>query len=134
MKTANVVVDCSTGRVTLIDFDLAVRGLHWLEGFAGTNGWTAPEVRHIARYNPIHADVWSAGKVLHTIAQKCPESADREFLLELSDGMMAMDPNRRPSMKTVIRSFERFLESRANSALSCAAGSGPESRLRVRPM
>ena len=120
LKTANVVVDRNTGRVTLIDFDLAVRGLDWLAGFSGTHGWTAPEVGRVPRYNPMKADVWSAGKVLHTAALKYPESADRAFLLELSDGMMAMDPNKRPSMKTVVESFDRYVESHAESAFPSA--------------
>ena len=113
LKTRNVVVDPDTGRVTLIDFDLAVRGQDWLDGFTGTNGWAAPEVGHVARYNAPKADVWSAGKVLHTVASNCPESADRAFLLELSDGMMAVDPNARPSMKTVVHSLDRYVNSHA---------------------
>ena len=129
LKTANVVMDRDTGRVTLIDFDLAVRGLDWLDGFTGTNGWTAPEVGEVARYNPMKADVWSAGKVLRTTAWKCPESADRAFLLELSDRMMAKDPNARPSMKTVVESFDRYVESRAESVFPSATTLALESNL-----
>ena len=129
LKTANVVVDRDTGRVTLIDFDLAVRGLDWLDGFTGTNGWTAPEVGEVARYNPMKADVWSAGKVLRTTAWKCPEAADRQFLLELSDSMMAKDPNARPSMKTVVESFDRYVESHAESVLPSPTTLALESHL-----
>ena len=122
LKTANVVVDHDTGRVTLIDFDLAVRGQNWLDGFTGTNGWTAPEVGNVARYDPMRADVWSAGIVLHSMATSCPESADRQFLLNLSKRMMTEDPSMRPSMKNVVQDFDRYFKNLAGStSLSTAA-------------
>ena len=65
----------------------------------------------------------------HTTAWKCPESADRQFLLELSDGMMAMDPNRRPSMKTVVESLDRYVEGHAESVFPSATTLALESHL-----
>ena len=129
LKTKNVVVDCDTGHVTLIDFDLAVRGLDWLNGFTGTSGWTAPKVGHVARYDPIKADVWSAGKVLHTVTWKCPESVDHQFLLELGDSMMAMNPNSRPSMKKVVKAFDRYVKSHAGLVFPSATTLTLESHL-----
>ena len=110
LKPANLVVNQVTGSATLIDFDLAVRGLDWLDGFTGTNGWTAPEVGQVPRYNPMQADVWSAGKVLRTLALDHPLSNDREFLLGLGEDMMANDSIARPSMKDVIERFDRYIE------------------------
>ena len=121
LKTSNVVVDRSTGRVTLIDFDLAVRGLATLDGFSGTDGWTAPEVGVVARYNPIQADVWSAGKVLRTVAWKCFGSPDRQFLLDLSGKMMVMDPTARPSMRDVVEHFDRYVESHGSEFSTATA-------------
>ena len=120
LKTSNVVVDRDTGRITLIDFDLAARGIDWLGGFSGTEGWTAPKVGNAPRYNAMRADVWAAGKVLYTIAVACPESGDRQFLIPLSEGMMATDPNMRPSMMQVVEKFKRYVKGRAESVLPAA--------------
>ena len=124
-----MLVDRVTGRVTLIDFDLAVRDQTWLDGFSGTDGWAAPEVGKVARYNAMQADVWSAGKVLHTTASSCPESADRQFVLELSSAMMAKDPSSRPSMKNVVERFDVYVESHARSELPSAPILAPELHL-----
>ena len=113
IKPSNVVVDCKMGRVTLIDFDLAVRGIRWMDGFSGTEGWSAPEVGGTTGYDPFRADVWSAGKVLDEICSNCPESTDREFLLRLSDKMLDTDPTARPSIKNVVRDLDRYLDRRA---------------------
>ena len=107
LKTSNVVVDLDTGHLTLIDFDLAVRGVDWLDGFTGTDGWTAPEVGNVARYDPKQADVWSTGKVLAVFCDQYPESADRKFLLEISEQLMVTDPEARPKMKHVVDAVER---------------------------
>ena len=115
LKTANVVVDHDTGHVTLIDFDLAVRGVDSLDGFAGTVEWTAPEVGNVTRYDPMGADVWSAGKVLHSVVSSGPKSADRQFLLDLAKGMMTEDPSTRPSMQNVVQDFDRHYECHTGS-------------------
>ena len=117
LKTANVVVDHDTGHVTLIDFDLAVRGVDSLDDFAGTVGWTAPEVGNVTRYDPIRADVWAAGKVLHSVVSSSPKSADRQFLLDLAKCMMTKDPRKRPRMKNVVQNFDRYYENHAG--LTC---------------
>ena len=109
LKPSNVVVDPDTGRVTLIDFDLAVRGCDWLAGYSGTATWTAPEVGNVNRYDPFRADIWAAGKVLEAILKDCPDSADCDFLLRLSMAMMATDPNSRPSMEDVVMDFGRYV-------------------------
>ena len=56
LKTSNVVID-EQGYVTIIDFDLAVRDVASLDGFTGTDGWTAPEVGRGPKYDPMLADV-----------------------------------------------------------------------------
>ena len=101
--------------MTIIDFDLAVRGMDTLDGFTGTDGWTAPEVGKAQRYNPMLADIWSAGKVISSLCWLYVGSEDREFLLDLSKTMMATHPNKRPSMKSVVDSVDRYAETSASN-------------------
>ena len=114
LKPGNVIVDRDTGRMTLIDFDLSVHGLDALDGFTGTDGWTAPEVGEAPSYDPFKADVWSAGKVLREMCSTCPDSAERKFLRDLSKKMSVDDPKARPSMKDVVRDLDGYLEGRVS--------------------
>ena len=120
IKPSHVVVDLSTGHLTLIDFDVAVRGHDWLENYRGTDDWTAPEIGNVDRYDPLCADVWATGKVLDAICENCGESVDRDFLLGLSKVMMAPEPEARPSMKRVVEMFERYAEGHGGLKLSSA--------------
>ena len=85
LKPENVVVDLDMRQLFIIDYDLAIfaNGRDVMEdGFVGTDGCTAPEVRDKVYYSPIAADLWATGSVL-------------EFLLSRSD-----DPNS-PKLKPI---------------------------------
>ena len=70
LKPDNIVVNTSTNQLFIIDFGVSVQvsGLEsWIKGYRGTEGWAAPEleVNSDREYQPIRADLWSAGvKVL----------------------------------------------------------------------
>jgi hypothetical protein len=41
-----------------------------VDGQCGTKGWMAPEIEEMLMYNPIKADRWSTGKILHYLLVK----------------------------------------------------------------
>ena len=116
LKTSNVVID-GKGYVTIIDFDLAVRDVDSLDGFTGTDGWTAPEVGKGPKYSPMLADVWSAGKVIYSVCWFHAKSEDYKFLLNLTKTMMDKIPDKRPSMKDVVESLDKYLQTRSSDTL-----------------
>ena len=116
LKAPNVVID-EKGYVTIIDFDLAVRDVDSLDGFTGTDGWTAPEVGKVPKYSPMLADVWSAGKVIYSVCWFRAKSEDHKFLLNLTKTMMDNIPEKRPSMKDVFESLNTYLETRSSDTL-----------------
>ncbi|KAI5119409.1 hypothetical protein M0805_004896 [Coniferiporia weirii] len=118
LKPSNIVVDKTTGRVSIIDFNLGVLRVDQLDGrFIGTKGWTAPEVGGGEPYNPMWADVWAAGNVVSELCAECPEASGREFLVGLSKNMMSSDPKKRPSMKDTVKCIKGYVES--TNCVSC---------------
>ncbi|KAI5117301.1 hypothetical protein M0805_008565 [Coniferiporia weirii] len=90
LKPSNIIVDKTTGRVSIIDFNLGVLRVDRLDGrFIGTKGWTAPEVGVLSR----------------TI-----RSSHREFLKGLSKNLMSSDPKKRPSMKDAVKCIKNYIE------------------------
>ncbi|KAG8941311.1 hypothetical protein FRC03_004658 [Tulasnella sp. 419] len=78
IKPDNLIVDLETPfqssspHLFVIDFDIAIwhRAQDQLcTGFRGTEGWTAPEVRKSAQWNPRAAEVWAVGKTLKFMAK-----------------------------------------------------------------
>lgn len=108
LKPSNVLVDESTGLVTIIDFDLAIQGPKLVEGFTGTDGWTAPEVGGAGRYDPIKADLWAAGKVVRTLCETCPLTVSCKLLLDLCHSLMDPVPAKRPAMQKVLDTLDRY--------------------------
>jgi len=105
LKPANIIVDSTTGRLSIIDYSVSevVRGPdHMFTGFAGTYGHTAPEVGHES-YSPIRADLWSCGNVLRKLADRCQQSPQRDFLVEICDRLLNENPLERPSMSQAAR-------------------------------
>ena len=129
LKPSNVRVDESSDLVSIIDFDLATRGLKEVQGFAGTDGWTAPEVDGATPYDPFQADLWAAGKIGRMLCEMCPPgpAVYRKLLLDLCNRLMDPVPAKRPAMRKVVNTLERYME--FAQALSTATGVAPESGL-----
>jgi len=72
LKPDNILVRMTKPlRLFIIDFSVSLRvetSEAWTAGYRGTTGWAAPEVED-NQYQPIQADLWSAGQVLKWIAQ-----------------------------------------------------------------
>ncbi|KIJ58946.1 hypothetical protein HYDPIDRAFT_50427, partial [Hydnomerulius pinastri MD-312] len=68
IKPRNVLIPVHGGRLSIIDFSIAVfvqSPQTKFRGIVGTEGYIAPEVATPnARYDPIRADLWSCGKTL----------------------------------------------------------------------
>ena len=61
IKPENIIVDSSTGRLSIIDYSVSQRVSgpdEMFAGFSGTLGHVAPKVGH-EPYSPIRADLWS---------------------------------------------------------------------------
>jgi serine/threonine protein kinase len=105
LKPENIIVDSSTGQLSIIDYSVSQRvsGTNeMLAGFAGTPGHVAPEVDD-KPYSPIQADLWSCGNVLHNLGYHCRQSSQRDFLVRVCDHLMSKNPLERPSMSEVAR-------------------------------
>jgi len=105
LKPANVLVPSSNGRLTIVDFGTSVRlgnKTQLLQGYAGTEGYIAPEVGKTT-YSPIRADLWSVGKVVKELCMLCRPSTSRDWLLVLSEQQLLNDdPSKRPMMSEVL--------------------------------
>lgn len=104
LKPQNVLVNEASGRLWIIDFSISeiVESVDVVyEGFAGTKGHAAPEVSP-GLYSPIRADIWSCGKVIQELCERCGPSMDRDFLLRVSEKLMVEDPQERPELSAVV--------------------------------
>ena len=68
LRLDNIVIT-ATMQLKIIDCGVSVRVSNlesWIEGYRGTEGWAASELENDpdAKYQPIRADLWSAGRVL----------------------------------------------------------------------
>jgi len=73
LKPDNILVTITTSpiRLHINDYSVSLQvdtEESWVEGYRGTKGWVAPEVQD-KQYQPIRADLWSAGQVLQFIAR-----------------------------------------------------------------
>ena len=88
----------SPQQLLIIDFDVSVRvpdQESWIEGYRGTEGWAAPELGDRddpnTKYQPIRADLWSAGAMLRHFPG--PQRRDIDHLLEsLADELQNPNP------------------------------------------
>jgi len=109
LKPGNIVVG-ARNRLRLIDFGVSVR-VPLLEsrikGYQGTKGWVAPEVEQNpdAGYEPIRADLWSAGQVIRHLAKHQP--AHRSEFELLADLLQNSEPQRRPLLSTISHTLFR---------------------------
>ena len=106
IKPDNLLVDVnrSSHHLRVADFSLSV----WvngeddtIEGYAGTPGWTAPEIGDengpIQKYSPILADRWSCGKMLEYFGRLGPGFKEPS-LERLSQALLNNDPAKRPRL------------------------------------
>jgi serine/threonine protein kinase len=111
LKPANILVPSTYGRLTIVDFGLSVRLRNKTElllGYAGTEGYIAPEVGK-TRFSPIRADLWSVGKVVMELCMLCRPSTSRDWLLVLSEQQLLNDdPSKRPMMSEVLERMLNF--------------------------
>jgi Protein kinase domain len=99
LKPENIIVDSSTGRLSIIDYSVSQRVSgpdEMFAGFAGTLGHVAPEVGQ-EPYSPIRADLWSCGNVLHILSNRCQQ------VIRICNRLMSKNPLERPSMSEVVR-------------------------------
>lgn len=100
LKPENILVTAtSPPRLLIIDFDVSVRVPDqdsWIEGYRGTEGWMAPELNDSnTRYQPIRADLWSAGRMLRYFAGRQRAGTNYRFK-SLADELMRRNPLERP--------------------------------------
>ena len=84
----------------------------WVEGYRGTKGWAAPEVQD-KQYQPIRADLWSAGQVLQYIAHcqhadtPSPSSSPSPFKYKsLAKKLLRRNPLERPLLSNIVLNHE----------------------------
>ncbi|KAG1831980.1 hypothetical protein F4604DRAFT_1946265 [Suillus subluteus] len=111
LKPNNILIPVNGGRLTVIDFNrsLRVKGVeHRFRGVVGTPEYIAPEVAAgNGFYSAIRADLWSCGKTLEALCDKCRPSTNRDTLLEISWQLMDEDPKKRPMMTEVLERLAR---------------------------
>ena len=97
LKPDNIVITTAQ-RLLIIDFGVSVqvpKQEWWIEGYRGTEGWVAPEIEEPnPKYQPIRADLWSAGQMLRYFDDQCPDIHYR--LKYLADELLDRDPLHRP--------------------------------------
>ncbi|KAG2134466.1 hypothetical protein DEU56DRAFT_809215, partial [Suillus clintonianus] len=111
LKPNNILISVNGGRLTVIDFNrsLRVKGIeHRFRGVVGTPEYIAPEVAAgNGPWSAIRADLWSCGKTLEELCDKCRPSTDRDTLLEISSQLMDEDPKKRPMMAEALDRLTR---------------------------
>src|SRR6267154_3020309 len=110
LKPDNILVTITTSPLCLLIINFSVScqvGTEesWVEGYRGTKGWAAPEVQH-DKYQPIRADLWSAGKVLHYIddcqhANTNSASASPFKYKSLAEKLQQRNPLERPLLSNI---------------------------------
>ena len=107
LKPDNILVTPTTTnpRLRICDYDVSVRVAgpdSWMTGYQGTQGWTAPEITEDLSkpYQPIRADLWSAGRVTEYIDQRHPAHIGC-VLKAISKRLLTHDPLQRPLLSEI---------------------------------
>lgn len=107
IKPQNILIPVDGGRLSIIDFSIAVlvkNAQTRFKGVGGTEGYIAPEVAAgRGSYDAIRADLWSCGKTLQELCLLCTSSPDRKFLLGIALQLMCPNPTDRPMMSQVVK-------------------------------
>jgi serine/threonine protein kinase len=111
LKSANIVIDTSLGRLYIIDFGLAhkVNGPDdTVSGFRGTKQWVAPEIEDDGyAYSAIRADLWAVGELIRTVLLlwhkgRTPNNGLEEVFTQL----LSVDPLKRPMLIDILSKFD----------------------------
>ena len=113
LKPDNIYVAITTSplRLHISDYGVSLQvdtEESWVKGYCGTEGWTAPEVQD-KQYQPILADLWSAGRVLQYIAhcQHADTNSSSPFEYEsLANKLVHRNPLERPRLSNIVLSHE----------------------------
>jgi len=105
LKPDNIVVAGPTNRLFIIDFSVSVQisGLESrISGYRGTEGWAAPELELNSNreYQPIRADLWSAGRVLQYLADQQHGHISGPIYF-LAERLMNRNPQLRPALSVI---------------------------------
>jgi len=107
LKPDNLVVGVGDG-IRIIDYGSSVKvSGFWDEmvvGPVGTCNWVAPEVGPEKRFNPVAADLWSAGKILSKYSR---DSDDRQWMEENSAKLMSHEVATRLSVYARLPGFNK---------------------------
>ncbi|OAX43596.1 kinase-like protein [Rhizopogon vinicolor AM-OR11-026] len=104
LKPENILVSPDGRRLSIIDFSTSIRvkGVEdMFSGIVGTVGYIPPEVAAGHHYSPIRADLWSCGKTLRELCERCRPSSPRDALLDIARQLMSEDPDKRPMMSEI---------------------------------
>lgn len=120
LKPDNLVLTegSDSPRLLIIDFSvfLHVDGPEaWFHDYRGTEGWVAPEMQN-EKYQPIRADLFSAGLVLQWIAKR--QAVTDNQLTGLKNRLLNKNPGERPLLTSIEiqnqwqgkRKLEHYLE------------------------
>ena len=105
LKPDNIVIT-ATGRLLIIDYSVSVQVSgpeSWIKGYRGTEGWVAPEIEESPdrEYQPIRADLWSAGQVLEYFADRQGAHTSSP-IRSLAVRLLSRNPQERPSLSTIL--------------------------------
>ena len=111
LKSANIVLDTSLGRVYIIDFGLAhkVNGPDdTLSGFRGTKQWVAPEIDDDGyAYSAVRADLWAVGELIRTVLVLWHKGqTPNNGLKEVYTQLLSTDPLKRPMLIDILSKFD----------------------------
>jgi len=103
IKPDNIVIRANN-QLRIIDFSVSdqVPLLELqIKGYQGTKGWVVPEVKGNpdAGYQPIHADLWSTGRVIRHLAKHLP--AHHSEIESLMDRLQDPEPQQCPLLSMI---------------------------------
>lgn len=104
LKDTNIVIT-PTMQLQIIDYDVSVLGVgpeSWIVGYRGTKGWAAPELEHDpdGKFQPIPADLWSAGRVLESIYSRIGDIFGFAVIMRR---LLRDNPRERPYLSEVLQ-------------------------------